>query len=197
MKFLDLFAGLGGASQAFVDSPSWEVLRIDNNPLLSEVEHMWIDEMIHVRDILRREQHMLDDIDVVWASPPCTDFSVAYNAPRAVAQRNKVEYEPSLELLEITLEIISIINPRYWIIENVRGSMTYFRDLLGEPRQIHDAYVLWGNYPTFTPEPFPPKADKDDRHSPLRSNVRARIPIQISKALLDAIENQKTLFDYV
>ena len=75
--------------------------------------------------------------------------------------------------------------------------MTYFRDLLGEPRQIHDAYVLWGNYPTFTPEPFPPKADKDDRHSPLRSNVRARIPIQISKALLDAIENQKTLFDYV
>jgi len=195
MKFLDLFAGLGGASQAFVASSSWEVLRIDNNPLLSEVEHMVIDEMVNVRDRLRQEGYTAE-VDVVWASPPCYEFSTAYSAPRSIAQRNDEEYEPSLELLEVTLEIIDIIKPRYWIIENVRGSIKYFRDLLGEPRQIHDAYVLWGNYPTFTPEPFPSKAEKDKRHSPLRSNIRAMVPMEISRALLEAIENQKTIFDF-
>lgn len=36
--FLDLFSGLGGASEAFLkDASNWNVLRIDNNPLLSEV----------------------------------------------------------------------------------------------------------------------------------------------------------------
>lgn len=130
MKFLDLFAGLGGASQAFVASPSWEVLRIDNNPLLSEVEHMVIDEMVNVRDRLRQEGYTAE-VDVVWASPPCYEFSTAYSAPRSIAQRSDEEYEPSLELLEVTLEIIDIIKPRYWIIENVRGSIKYFRDLFG------------------------------------------------------------------
>jgi site-specific DNA-cytosine methylase len=36
MKMLDLFSGLGGASEAFVRA-GWEVMRIENNPLLSEV----------------------------------------------------------------------------------------------------------------------------------------------------------------
>ena len=38
MKYmLDLFSGLGGASEAFVDCPGWNVLRVENNPLLSGV----------------------------------------------------------------------------------------------------------------------------------------------------------------
>ncbi len=38
MKMLDLCSGLGGASQPMVDS-NWDVLRIENNPLLSGVPH--------------------------------------------------------------------------------------------------------------------------------------------------------------
>ena len=40
-KMLDLCAGFGGQSEAFLRG-GWQVLRIDNNPLLSEVEEMVI-----------------------------------------------------------------------------------------------------------------------------------------------------------
>ena len=40
LKMLDLFSGLGGASEAMVNDPKWEVLRIENNPLLSGVQNM-------------------------------------------------------------------------------------------------------------------------------------------------------------
>ncbi len=197
-KFLDLFAGFGGASKAFVDSGRWDVLRIDNNPLLSEVEHMDIKCVFEFRDWCRMNQSTIyESVDVIWASPPCYEFSLAYNAPRVIAARAGEDWNPSVELLEATLEIISILKPRYWVIENVRGSIKYFRDLLGEPMQIHESIVLWGNYPMFEPEPFPTKHQKDKRHAgELRANYRAEIPIEVSKALLDAVECQKTIFDY-
>jgi len=197
-KFLDLFAGLGGASKAFLDSNRWDVLRIDNNPLLSNVDNMDIKCVYEFRDWCRDNQASIyESVDVIWASPPCYEFSTAYSAPRGIAERNGEDWNPSVELLEATLEIISILKPRYWVIENVRGSIKYFRDLLGEPTQIHDSIVLWGNYPMFEPKPFPSKAQKDKRHAgEMRMNIRAEIPIEVSKALLDAIECQKTIFDY-
>ena len=34
---VDMFSGLGGASEAFFQSKNWVVWRYDNNPLLSHV----------------------------------------------------------------------------------------------------------------------------------------------------------------
>jgi hypothetical protein len=43
MKYmLDLFSGLGGTSEAFLIDQKWEVTRIDNNPLLEDVENIEI-----------------------------------------------------------------------------------------------------------------------------------------------------------
>ena len=42
----------------------------------------------------------------------------------------------------------------------------------------------------------PTKAEKDKRHDELRSNHRAKVPIQISQALLVAILEQTSIFDY-
>ena len=39
MWVLDLCSGLGGASEAFVNHPHWEVIRIENNELLADVPH--------------------------------------------------------------------------------------------------------------------------------------------------------------
>ena len=36
---LDLCSGLGGASEAFVKDPYWDVVRIENNPELAHVPH--------------------------------------------------------------------------------------------------------------------------------------------------------------
>ena len=199
MKILDLFSGLGGFSEAFLVAGD-EVARVEKNPLLSEVPNTSIECVRQVRDrLLEYKQKGLPirDIDVVLASPPCYEFSLAYSAPRCEAQRNNEEWNPSLELVEITLDIIQLIQPRYWIIENVVGSARYFKQLGLIPRQVSRPYLLYGNFPTFSiPDNMPSKADKDSYHGdPLRANKRALIPLELSMALRKAIISQKTLFD--
>mgnify|MGYP003645343044 CR=1 FL=1 len=202
MKVLDLCSGLGGFSEAFV-AAGHEVLRIENNPLLADVPHTDIIDIFDVRDLLEdvaeeNPDPFFHDIDIVLFSPPCYEFSLAYDAPRVKHQREfpNVPWEPSMDILECGMEIIKMLNPKWHIVENVRGAIKYFKEDLGSPRQINDAYVFWGNFPSFVPKAFPSKADKDSRHSPLRANIRGKIPIEISKELLFAIKSQKSILDY-
>ena len=203
MKVLDLFSGLGGASEAFLDR-GHDVLRIENNPLLAEVPNTESMCVFELRDFLE-ENHTIQNwgksqIDLIWASPPCDEFSLAFSAPHAIHTRNNTgeKYEPDMSFLEATLDIIRIMKPRYWVIENVRGSSKFFTEMIGhEPRQIlGNAQFLWGNFPLICPPRYKSKAEVDKRHSPLRANIRAKIPIEISEALLASIESQKCILDY-
>jgi len=199
MKVLDLCSGLGGFSEAFV-AAGHEVLRIENNPLLVDVAHTKIMCIFEFRDWLEDNggHNCGLGIDIILFSPPCLEFSLAFDAPRAVWARENagIPYEPSMDLLECGMEIIELLKPRYWIIENVRGASPYFSQLLGRARQINEAYFFWGNFPSFVPGKFPSKAEKDERWNPLRANVRGKVPIEISKALLKAIQSQKCILDY-
>ena len=193
--FLDLFSGLGGASQAFVDRPGWSVLRIDNNPLLGGVPYTII------KDITKMKITPYADatIDVVWASPPCREFSLGYNSPRSKAARCGQDYEPDMSLVVRAIEIIDIVKPKYWIIENVVGSIKYLTPILGEPRQIIGPYVLWGNFPMLSVDKGGLEHKKDkDVHSgnPLRSNIKAKVDFAISAALREAVEQQQSILDY-
>tara|TARA_R100000388_G_C7237480_1_gene158851 strand:- start:985 stop:1581 length:597 start_codon:yes stop_codon:yes gene_type:complete len=195
--FLDLFSGLGGASEAFVNSSNWCVLRIDNNPLLGGVPYTII------KDITTMTITPYPDatIDVIWASPPCTDFSNGYSSPKSIHIReNGIEsYEPDMSLLMTTIDIIETVKPRYWIIENVVGAIRYFEPHLGEPRQIIGPYVLWGNFPLLDVDKGALKDKKyKDVHSsnPLRSNYKAKVDYAISASLKLAIEQQKQITDF-
>jgi site-specific DNA-cytosine methylase len=198
MKVLDLCSGLGGFSEAFIEA-GHQVLRIENNPLLADVSGTKIICIFEFRDWL--EEHLCMnpvECDLILFSPPCYEFSLAYDAPRVKHQREfpNVPWEPSMDILECGMDIIKMLKPTWHIVENVRGAIKYFKDDLGKPFQINDAYVFWGKFPSFVPRSFPSKADKDSRHSPLRANIRGKIPIEISKALLEAIESQKSILDY-
>lgn len=207
LKVLDLFSGLGGFSEAFVLNHD-EVLRIENNPLLSEVEHTVMMDVRKLRDIIHEGltqgniNPYLLNIDLILASPPCYDFSLAYSAPQGIiARKGKVEfeaYEPDMELFEVTLEIIEMLKPRYYIIENVRGSIRHCEKIGLVPRQKFQAYVLYGNFPKFTPPRMPTKEKKDVKpHGhPLRANYRALIPLELSESIRKAILEQKTIFDF-
>jgi len=193
--FLDLFSGLGGASQAFVDCPGWSVLRIDNNPLLGGVPYTII------KDITKMKVTPYPDatMDVIWASPPCREFSLGYNSPRSIAQRGGEDYEPDMSLVLKAIEIIDIIKPKYWIIENVVGSIKYIEPILGKPRQIIGPYVLWGNFPMLSVDKGGLQHKKDkDVHSgnPLRSNIKAKVDYAISSSLREAVEQQQSILDY-
>jgi site-specific DNA-cytosine methylase len=89
--FIDLFSGLGGASVAFDRSPDWVVLKFDNNPEL--IEHNRGLTLLDLSDLdtsMHTIRLMLHEINerycgihklVIWASPPCNEFSFA-NANR-------------------------------------------------------------------------------------------------------------------
>tara|TARA_R110002012_G_scaffold298131_1_gene496410 strand:- start:11 stop:625 length:615 start_codon:yes stop_codon:yes gene_type:complete len=203
MKILDLFSGLGGWSEAFVRH-GCEVIRIENNPLLQDVAHTQLKDVLEVRDYLVECQARglpIQKPDIIMASPPCYYFSNAYSAPKSLYVRkygNLDKYDPPMNLLEATLDIIKIVKPKYWIIENVVGATRYFEKYLGKPKQIIGAYVLWGTFPAIhcPADKLPTKASKDKRHSPIRSNYRAEIPLPLSMALLTAILEQTSLFDF-
>ena len=68
------------------------------------------------------------EYDMIWASPPCTTFSVASMGTHW--KGGKEAYVPKSEacrmgivLLKRTIKIISLVKPKYWVIENPRGVM--------------------------------------------------------------------------
>jgi len=202
-KMLDLFSGLGGASEAFIQDPKWEVQRIENNILLKEVPHTTIKSVFELRDELVQMENEgfepSEKIDLIWASPPCTEFSLAFSAPQSIALRENVPYKPSLDALSATIEIIKILNPKYWVIENVRGATKWFEPCLGKPvKVIGHSVFLWGKFPMFENPTIDSKfKDEGSSRCPLRANRRALIPFEISSSLKHAVECQRSIFDYV
>lgn len=75
--------------------------------------------------------------NIIWASPPCTGFSVAAIGHHWTG--GKGAYIPKTEIaklgikiVEKTLEIIEYFNPQYYFIENPRGllrKMAFMKDL--------------------------------------------------------------------
>ena len=195
---LDLFAGFGGQSEAFILDDGWDILRIDNNELLAQVPRMRMMNIaqLDAKDLSPKGANG-ERIEYIHASPPCHGFSLGFHAPKAVASRRGVPYEPCTKLVEKSKEIIDALNPRFWSIENVRGSIKHLRPILGEPPLIVGAYVYWGRFPPvqITAAEIPKKSQKDKRHSPLRSNYRALIPLPLSQAFKDAIETQTRIND--
>jgi len=195
---LDLFAGFGGQSEAFILDDAWDILRIDNNELLAQVPRMRMMNIaqLDAKDLSPKGANG-ERIEYIHASPPCHGFSLGFHAPKAVASRRGVPYEPCTKLVEKSKEIIDALNPRFWSIENVRGSIKHLRPILGEPTLIVGAYVYWGRFPPvqITASDIPKKSQKDKRHSPLRSNYRALIPLPLSQAFKNSIEAQTRIND--
>jgi len=194
---IDLFAGLGGASESMIQDRGWDVCRIDNNPLLSGVERMHIKnvgELVVHKDVFEH-----GEIDLIWASPPCREFSQAYGAPGPVAKRAGIEFTPDLELVEIALELIEESKPKFWVIENVIGSIKHFAKLGLKPRQIIGPFVLYGNFPLIHIQPgYKHKKSENDTWStdPLRANRKALVPMEISRGLKEAIQDQQSILSY-
>lgn len=198
---IDMFSGLGGASEAFIRDDEWDVVRFDNNPLLEDIRETTITN--HMFSIANACPIHEGDLDLIWASPPCLHFSTAFNAPKSKKARGEKGFEnwkQDFSLIENTIDVIKKLKPKFWVIENVRGSIKDLEFLLGPPTQIIGSQVLWGNFP-FIQLPPSFKKNKSDgdvwSSDPLRANKRAKIPYEISMGLKIAIEEQRTLLEWV
>ena len=201
---LDLFSGLGGANfsfktHIFEGRSIWQVYSIDNNPELY---------CTHPYDIVKDKNKIIDEflgsqIDFLWASPPCYDFSLAYPAPRALAAREGRldEYKPDLAPLKATLDIIKALKPRYYAIENVQGAIRYFKPLIGEHRLKLGSCYFWGNFPLigFCVKDTKHKAKlfaSTNKDTPNRSNVHAKTPLWISEQFRISVQYQMMIDDF-
>jgi len=136
--------------------------------------------------------------DLLWASPPCREFSLAYAAPGPVAHREGREFHPDMSLLVAAITLRGMLQPKYWCIENVVGAIPHFMPYLGPPTQIIGPFVLWHNLPRIA-------VDYDFRHTksdqdtwssnPLRQNLKGKLPLELSTAVMHAAE-APTLEDF-
>jgi site-specific DNA-cytosine methylase len=173
MLMLDLFSGLGGASRVMREH-GWEVISVDINPEFKP----------DICTDMTKFCYHGPTPDLVWASPPCTEFSKD-SMPRSWSC-NKIPPHPDITLLLAAKRVIDVVKPRWWVIENVRGSVKYFEPVLGHVRKKVGSRYLWGEFPVFDCDPvygkwrLPPSKD--------RAAIRSMIPKQLSEAICIAIE---------
>jgi hypothetical protein len=194
MKYmLDICSGLGGASEAFQQDQEWEVVRLENNPLLEDVPGTMLVDILSP-EFDYKALFPGSKFDFIWASPPCVQFSTAYGAPGPKARREGIDFKPDMRILEKCIEMIEHFNPKYWCIENVSGASKIFSRQLGRPpRQIVEAFYLWGVFPFLEMDPgwTHSKFEKDTwSDDPLRANKRGKVPLQISQAMLDSVSHR-------
>ena len=197
LNVIDLFSGLGGFSQAFLDRGHY-VERYDFNEDFKEVPSTIIKNVFDMSPI------DLEIADVVLASIDCTYFTYANDNP------DKNGLELSKQLTKHTLEIIHHASPKYWIIENPPGRI---KKILGPPI-YKTAWGYWGtpylkptwlwgkfpfmDWPTRYKEPQPKESwnlDSFKTHKfaylcPRDSKLRSLVPYAFSEALCLAIEKE-------
>ena len=119
MKVLELFAGSRSIGKA-AEELGYEVFSSDINAF---------DNINYVCDIMEFDINKLPfKPDIIWASPPCTGFSVAAIGHHwKIVDGNPVPQTETAKLgitiLQKTLAIIKELDPKYYYIENPRGMM--------------------------------------------------------------------------
>ena len=161
MKVVDLFSGLGGFSQAFIDR-GHEVERYDFNEDFKDIPYTTI------KDVMELTPVDLEYADIILASPPCTHFSVAavyHHWPKPLKEPTK-ETLQQINLVKYTVALLKEVDPTYWMVENPQGMM---KKILGQ-QAMKQCWGSWGMNalkPTHLWGKFPPvdwRACSTSRH---------------------------------
>jgi len=201
---LDLFSGLGGASEAFTQDPEWCVSRVDNSPLVQDVPHTFNLDIVDapINGVIITLKALIgqcgDSLELLWGSPPCPEFSRAYNAPGPKAARAGEEFSPDMEPLLRFIALRDALEPRFWAVENVVGAIPHFTPLLGVEPVRCGSFWIWTNLPSIhLPAGFHHRKQDQDTWStdPLRSNKLAKLPLELSRAILES-SRSPTLEDF-
>lgn len=193
---VDLCCGLKGFSQAFADA-GWKVVTVDIEPKFNPT----VIADITAIDWLQFKRDYLDDKspDVLLASPPCERFSIA------CPEWPKKGIKKAMEVVGACFEAVTILKPKYWLIENPRGRLRWF---LGTPKQtirysdfdlsypVNKLTDLWGNIPLpMVKHERPIHTGHFDqgwmrKHDwgyalPRNAKDRAKIPLGVSQAVFE------------
>ena len=197
MNVLDLFCGLKGWSQAFVDR-GHHVLTVDIdrrfNPDICE-------------DILKLKAENFGYNDVILASPPCECFSVASIGAHWADGRPDSKACEAIELVKHTLNLIYDLRPKFWFLENPRAML---RTIIGNPpvtvlfAQYGENRLkptdIWGRHPkrfkdmqitnkSLLDYEKAPRGSRKGTQGIKTSEDRAKIPYALSELVCKLCEN--------
>jgi DNA (cytosine-5)-methyltransferase 1 len=147
MKFIDLFAGLGGFHVALEKLGHDCVFASEKNEILAQLykENFGINPD---RDITKVKKDLIPDHDILCAGFPCQPFSKAGSQKGFMDEKNGTLFDHILEILELK-------KPTYFILENVRnlknhndgGTWAHIKFELGElGYSIHEKILSPHNF---------------------------------------------------
>lgn len=188
MRAVDWCAGLGGMTDGMLSAgfETWAVDIEGHEPFPSGARRVLHD--------IRTADPFLTVPKADWdhCSPPCQRFSLA-RAGRVADPPT----EADLDILKAFLRLRDARLPRFWSVENVRGSLKWFRPLLGEPVLRHGPFYLWGNFPPFLVErsglrkgiygsksPTTARLGKQTRRPAMEAS---RLPLELTRPLATAV----------
>jgi len=175
MLVFDGCCGLKGISNIFA-SRGWDVISLDIEARFEPTIITDIREFIYTGP----------RPDLRWFSPPCQEFT------RSFLPWIHASSPPDLSIVQACKHLVSEVNPRYWIIENVKGACRWFKPLLGNPRNIIGPFYLGGYFPFLGN--FNLRMKQKQTYTSARAAERAMIPPALAHALAVNIENQDDLF---
>lgn len=124
MKVLELFAGTRSIGKAF-ERRGHEVLSVDWDDQFPDIDIRDDVMNVYARDIVERIGH----VDVVWASPDCTTYSIAAISHHRTREDNgnlagMSDYARTCDRVNMHLHnLMLMLTPPLWFIENPRGGM--------------------------------------------------------------------------
>ena len=147
--------------------------------------------------------------DVIWASPPCTGFSVAaigyhWTGGRGAYIPKTDTAKLGIELVKKTLEIIEYFQPTYWFMENPRGVLRKL-DVVQGLRKNSVTYCqygdermkptdIWTNSEVWIPRPMckngdpchvaAPRGSRTGTQGRANAYERSKIPEELCREIL-------------
>lgn len=209
MIVFDFFSGTGSSTQAFKDA-GHTVITFELDDFFEATEHANVFDL-NAADLIAK----YGQPDFVWASPPCTAFSVASMGHHwgggARAYEPKTEAAKiSQDLVAHTRKLVADLNPtKGWLIENPRGMLRKLPVVEGLPRttvtycQYGDTRMkptdLWGVVPRWKPREAckngmpcheaAPRGSRTGTQGIKGARERSRVPYALGQELLEALEN--------
>ncbi len=127
IKVLELFSGTGSVGKC-CKQLGWEVVSVD---LLLPADHK-----VDIMDF-NYKKYDKDEFDIVWASPPCTEYSKAKS-------RGVRDIEGANKIVLKTLEIINYFNCVYWFLENPQTGKLKDQSFMKELNYFDCDYCMYG-----------------------------------------------------
>jgi len=210
MLVFDFFAGTGSSTRAFEDAGD-TVIRFELDKQFDVEEHVDIFDLTAV-ELYRKYGRP----DFIWASPPCTAFSVAsighhWTGGHQAYIPKTEQARVNQELVWKTRTLISGLDPKLgYLIENPRGVLRKLPPVQGLTRrtvtycQYGDERMkptdLWGEVPGWVPRSMckngddchvsAPRGAKTGTQGLKGAAIRSMVPYELGYEIRKAITNE-------